>query len=429
MLNKITGLAKSALLKDSVIYVLGEMTAKAVPFLLLPYLTRVLGATGFGDLSYYLSLTAFIVIGMSLSQNGALTRYFYVYGRHGLGNILLAGGLYSLAFLLIGIAVSVALQSELLFYCFFTAFLQTLIQNQLALRQCQKRPFSYLTIQLSLALGNLLWTVLIFQVFSGISSDKVAQRLIAIIVAHGLTFIGALTWAKYQFSINIRLTPKRLRLGLGYILTLGLPLLLHGLSYTIKGQLDRVLIHQNFSSHDLGIYSAGVQIASVLTIVIMAVNTATVPHLYERLKSGRITLANIHRLFWLSLLVPPALTAVVWVLPSSLMAWLLGADFAASQYYMVIFVFAFSLIIPYLLLVNYLFYHAKNAQISLSSVLSTVIYLLALWWFSHVSLTLVPWATIASSVAILPLLYYFTLTVGQKLNQKLDQKVNEPGES
>lgn len=98
MLNKITGLAKSALLKDSVIYVLGEMTAKAVPFLLLPYLTRVLGTTGFGDLSYYLSLTAFIVIGMSLSQNGALTRYFYVYGRHGLGNIMLAGGLYSLAF-------------------------------------------------------------------------------------------------------------------------------------------------------------------------------------------------------------------------------------------------------------------------------------------------------------------------------------------
>ena len=102
MLNKIKRLTQSALLKDSLIYVVGEMTAKAVPFLLLPYLTRVLGTTGFGDLSYYLSLTAFIVIAMSLSQNGALTRYFYVYGRHGLGNILLAGGLYSVGVLLIG---------------------------------------------------------------------------------------------------------------------------------------------------------------------------------------------------------------------------------------------------------------------------------------------------------------------------------------
>jgi O-antigen/teichoic acid export membrane protein len=305
------------LLKDSLIYVVGEMTAKAVPFLLLPYLTRVLGTTGFGDLSYYLSLTAFILIAMSLSQNGALTRYFYVYGRHGLGNILLAGGLYSVGVLLIGTAISWLLHSELLFYCFFTAFLQTLVQNQLALRQCQKRPFSYLTIQLGLALGNLLWTLLIFQFFAGDTTDKVAQRLIAIILAHGVTFVAALAWAKYQFAIKFRFTPKRLKLGLGYILTLGLPLLLHGLSYTIKGQLDRVLIHERFSSHELGVYSAGVQVASSLTIVIMAVNSALVPHLYERLKSQRMTVMQLHRLFWLSLMVPVILTAMAWAMPSS----------------------------------------------------------------------------------------------------------------
>lgn len=411
MLNKIKRLTHSALLKDSLIYVVGEMTAKAVPFLLLPYLTRVLGTTGFGDLSYYLSLTAFIVIAMSLSQNGALTRYFYVYGRHGLGNILLAGGLYSVGVLLIGTAISWLLHSELLFYCFFTAFLQTLIQNQLALRQCQKRPFSYLTIQLGLALGNLLWTVLIFQFFAGDTTDKVAQRLIAIILAHGVTFVAALAWAKYQFSINFRFTPKRLKLGLGYILTLGLPLLLHGLSYTIKGQLDRVLIHERFSSHELGVYSAGVQVASSLTIVIMAVNSALVPHLYERLKSQRMTVMQLHRLFWLSLMVPFLLTAMAWAMPSSLMAWLLGADFAQSQYYVVMFVLAFSLIIPYLLLVNFLFYHAKSAQISLCSVISTVVYLVALWVLSGVSLAVVPYATIISGVVILPLLYYYTLQV------------------
>ena len=411
MLNKIKRLTQSALLKDSLIYVVGEMTAKAVPFLLLPYLTRVLGTTGFGDLSYYLSLTAFIVIAMSLSQNGALTRYFYVYGRHGLGNILLAGGLYSVGVLLIGTVISWLLHSELLFYCFFTAFLQTLIQNQLALRQCQKRPFSYLTIQLGLALGNLLWTVLIFQFFAGDTTDKVAQRLIAIILAHGFTFVAALAWAKYQFAIKFRFTPKRLKLGLGYILTLGLPLLLHGLSYTIKGQLDRVLIHERFSSHELGVYSAGVQVASSLTIVIMAVNSALVPHLYERLKSQRMTVMQLHRLFWLSLMVPVMLTAIAWAMPSSLMAWLLGSDFAQSQYYVVMFVLAFSLIIPYLLLVNFLFYHAKSAQISLCCVISTVVYLLALWVLSGVSLAVVPYATIISGVVILPLLYYYTLQV------------------
>ena len=75
--------------------------------------------------------------------------------------------------------------------------------------------------------------MLIFS-FAGDTTDKVAQRLIAIILAHGFTFVVALAWAKYQFAIKFRFTPKRLKLGLGYILTLGLPLLLHGLNYTIK---------------------------------------------------------------------------------------------------------------------------------------------------------------------------------------------------
>ena len=39
------------LLKDSLIYLLGELAAKALPFLLLPYLTRKFGAAGYGDLS------------------------------------------------------------------------------------------------------------------------------------------------------------------------------------------------------------------------------------------------------------------------------------------------------------------------------------------------------------------------------------------
>ena len=38
-------------LKNSLIYLTGEAAAKALPFLLLPYLTRRFGAAGFGDLS------------------------------------------------------------------------------------------------------------------------------------------------------------------------------------------------------------------------------------------------------------------------------------------------------------------------------------------------------------------------------------------
>ena len=79
------------LLKDSLIYLLGELAAKALPFLLLPYLTRKFGAAGYGDLSYWQTLLSLLVIVFSLSQDGALTRYFYVYGKRNLPGVMLAG--------------------------------------------------------------------------------------------------------------------------------------------------------------------------------------------------------------------------------------------------------------------------------------------------------------------------------------------------
>ena len=48
------------LLKDSLIYLLGELAAKALPFLLLPYLTRKFGAAGYGDLSYWQTLLSLL---------------------------------------------------------------------------------------------------------------------------------------------------------------------------------------------------------------------------------------------------------------------------------------------------------------------------------------------------------------------------------
>ena len=65
------------ILKDSVIYLIGEIVAKIFPFLLLPYLSRKLGVNGFGELSYYQTILSLLIIIISFSQEGAVTRYFY----------------------------------------------------------------------------------------------------------------------------------------------------------------------------------------------------------------------------------------------------------------------------------------------------------------------------------------------------------------
>lgn len=64
--------------KDSVIYLVGELSSKLVPFLLLPYLSRKLGVEGYGSLSYYQTFLSLFLIVVSLTQEGAISRYFYL---------------------------------------------------------------------------------------------------------------------------------------------------------------------------------------------------------------------------------------------------------------------------------------------------------------------------------------------------------------
>ena len=58
------------ILKDSMIYLVGELIAKSFPFLMLPYLTRKLGTEGFGELSFYLTMLSLFGIVIGMSQEG-----------------------------------------------------------------------------------------------------------------------------------------------------------------------------------------------------------------------------------------------------------------------------------------------------------------------------------------------------------------------
>jgi len=61
--------------------------------------------------------------------------------------------------------------------------------------------------------------------------------------------------------------------------------------------------------------------------------------------------------------------------------------------------------LPYYLLVNHLFYHGKNKRIAVISVLSTLVYLAALFITARIGIRWIPLAMIAGNAAILPILW------------------------
>ena len=399
-------------LKDSAIYLIGELISRAMPFLLLPYLSRKLGVEGFGELSYYQTFSILFFIIVSLSQEGAVTRYFYRYGHRTLNLVVTSGYIYTLFTGTIILIACSLLQSENLIYVSMTAIFQSFLGVQLSLRQCQKKAIDYTLLQFLFSLSSVLFTVFLLEFFN---SYLVEKRLLAILLSYILVFLLAYVISnKKQYSKKLIFRIKQYKLALIYILAFGTPLILHNVSLFLKGQLDRIFIFHQFSQADLGLYAMGAQIAAVLMIVLQAINKASIPYFFEGLKQGRFKINQVHQWALLSLLIVPIPALVMWIIPESVIVWLLGDQFIGTKYYIVLFLLSTALTIPYFILVNYLFYYGKNKLIAICSMLSTVIYVISLSFLTFIKMDYIPYASILGGFTIIPILFMMTKKVGEK---------------
>ena len=395
------------LIKDSAIYVVGELVSKAFPFLLLPYLSRKLSVEGFGELSYYQTLLSLFVVFIGLSQEGAVTRYFYVYGKRSLNLVVNIGYIYTILVGTISLLFCWLMKSEIMAYVVLSAISQVFFTVQLSIRQCQKQAIPYVFIQLSLTITNVLFTILLLEIFN---SDLVEKRIIAILLSNLL--VSMLSYVIYRRKIVSKKISLRLyKIIFFYVIGFGLPMILHNGSLFIKGQLDRIFIFHRFSEVELGLYAMGAQIASILSVFILAINRVLVPYLFEKLKQGSVKLKDLHIWSLLSLLIVPIPSLVTLIVPEQWLLFFLGKHFIGVKYYVIVFLLATSLTIPYLFLVNYLFYHGKSKEISFCSVLSTMIYLGALGGLIFTDVVYIPYASVLGALGILPILYMITSRV------------------
>lgn len=395
------------LLKDGAIYLIGELFAKIIPFLMLPYLSRKLGVAGYGELSYYQTYLALFVLALGLCQDGAVARYFYFYGKRSLNLILTAGYAYTLLIGSVMLLICFIFKAEIMAYLVISSIFQSFLAVQLAVRQCQKQAISYTIIQVLSGVISSILTIIMLEIFT---QDLVEKRILAILLSNILVFIVAygLYFKNHQIKwFNVR----QYKLGLFYIFGFGLPLILHHLSLFARGQLDRIFIYHKFSESDLGLYAMGATVASIASVGIMAVNKAVIPYYFEALKQNKISLKQIHKWAMFSLLLVPIPAIIMWLIPESVVVWLLGQQFVGTKYYIVMFLISTGLSIPYLIMVNYLFYHGKNQWIAFCSILTTVAYLLSLLALMMTKIEYVPYASLVGAVVILPVLVIMTRRV------------------
>ncbi|MEE2023031.1 oligosaccharide flippase family protein [Alkalimonas sp. MEB004] len=397
-------------------YMLGEVFSKAIPFLLLPYLTRVLGPAGYGELSLYQVIAALLIVALSLSQDGAVARYYYAYGKRAIGLINFTGVLYSSVIYLIICVVSFVTASEILFVCASVSYTQSIISNQLTIRQMQRKVKEYLYIQVFNSLFSAFLTVLLFEIFNA----SALGRLYIVMLVNLLTIILAVMvvagGASESFR-KVRINRKKIKISLLFILSFGTPLIIHNLSLFSKGQLDRVFVYNLYSEEQLGLYSVGFQIASILAIILMAAQKSLTPYYFEALKKKSLEFCDIRKLLFYIIIVIPLPAILAYMLPSSVYAYVFGDNFVESKVYACIFLLGIAMNAPYFLLANYLFYHGKTVAVSIGTGVSSALHIVLIATLGSSNLKMMAFTLFITNSFTICLIYFFCRRYSQGLQK------------
>lgn len=395
-----------SIIKDSVLYLIGELVSKALPFILLPYLTRTLGPAGFGDLSLYQVLVSLIFIIVSLNHEGAIARYYFFYGKRAVALVVASSCLYSSMIFLIGGVFAIVFQSEILFILLLCAYTQSLINTQLVIRQMQKKVKEYLIIQIGSSALSLLLTFAVFEFIAASANMRIAVVAVSNIAMSMLTLF-LLSGGVHSDFKKISISYRKLKTSFLFLFAFGAPLLIHNISLYSKGQLDRILVYKTYTDIDLGFYSAGFQIASILAVLLMAMNKAFVPYFYENLKNGQLTFVTIKRWVLYAMIIVPIPALVGYVFPVGFYSWVLGDSFVESKIYTVIFLFGIAVTLPYFIVVNYLFYHGKTKLISISTAVSSILHLILVLTLGQMNLIYMALSLFITNTVTLAIIYFF----------------------
>lgn len=390
--------------KDGFFYVLGELISKAVPFLILPYLSRFLGLDGISDLIYYTSVVVVITLLLGISQDGAISRYYFRYGTRTIGLPISVSFFYSLMAFVLITCIALYLEDLILLVCSFTSFTSVIMTTQLVYQQCQKNAFVYFLLQLMHALVSMLALFIIFEYLEA----SVEGRLVSIALANLACVILAVILI-YKDTIVFRrlLILHNMKLALGFLFAFGFPLLLHQFSIISKNHLDKIILSELLDKEFFGLYAVSFQVATALSVFLVALNKAALPYYFEALKQDRLSIVNLRCLVFFggALFQVPALISLM--IPDQFYVFVFGYDFSGIGMFLPGFLLGFGLMAPYLVLVNFLFYKGETFLITISTLASSLLYLALLVLFASFYLNLIVYTLFISNIFLVLFLLYF----------------------
>ena len=286
-------LRSNSFLSGSSVYLFSNILNAAIPFALLPILTRYLTPAEYGEVAMFQTLLGALGAFVGLSVAGAAGRKYYDsdLGEQDLGRfigaclqVLLVTA--SMVFMVMFIfkaqfSTWLGLDTTWILLAVMSTAAAVIVQLRLGQWQVRKKAMKYGALQISRSLMNmalsLLLVVLLLQGADGRISGQILAAASFALLALWLLKRDGLLWF---FSWS----PAYLK----EVLRFGVPLIPHIGGIFLLTSVDRFVINSELGLTETGIYMVAVQLAAGVSLIFDAINKAYVPWLYERLKRDRL---------------------------------------------------------------------------------------------------------------------------------------------
>ena len=272
---------------SSLVYAIGTFGVRAIGILLLPFYTRYLTPADYGVIGVASAVISIFLVLATLSLHASVTYLFFqakgeLERRRSIGAVWVGLALSAVSLTIasdwLGDRFGSAFFREVPFepylrLAIWIALLTSFSLIPLNLLQAMERPRSYVALIL---VGTVVTTgLMIWQV---VFREAGAQGYLRGMLLGGLfMLIPYLVVTLRNVRPNLDLQPLK------FALVYGLPLIPHGLAAWLLELSDRVILERFVSLTDLGVYSLGYLLSSVIHLLGAAINNAWVPYMFRRL--------------------------------------------------------------------------------------------------------------------------------------------------
>jgi len=359
------------------VYTISNIINAAIPFLLLPVLTRFLTPYDYGITATFQSLVGLLSFIVGLNTQMAIIRRFYddkinfpEYVSACIFILLLST--FALSLIILPLSPYLSKLVEFPGPWFWTiiavAFFQYLFTVLLGIWQVRGKVYQYAIFQNAQTLLNISASLCLIIVLKMNWQGRIIAQ------TGSIAIFGIFAWV---FLYKMGFMQKKIhKKNLKDALKFGLPLIPYSFTGWVLLSMDRIFINNMLGLGATGLYSVAYQICMVITLFQLSFNNAWVPWHYERIrKNDEKTNVKIVKFSYAYVAFNFLLAILLALLGPFFLKFFLGKDFFQASSYLWWLSMAQAANAIHIISITYVNFHNKNIYLTYSSIFVTIIHI------------------------------------------------------